>query len=87
MDDCWAAQDRVNGKLTHHSVRFKDGIASLANKVHAMGLKFGIYSDAGTHTCARTMPGSLGHEDVDAETFASWGVDCKINIIGPADYS
>jgi alpha-galactosidase len=40
-----------------------------------VGLKFGIYTSAGVETCARTMPGSLGHEDLDAQTFAEWGVD------------
>jgi len=46
----------------------------LADYVHSKGLKFGLYSDAGTKTCQR-RPGSLGYEDVDAETYASWGVD------------
>ena len=38
-----------------------------------MGLGFGIYSDAGTLTCARYV-GSLGYEEIDAQTWASWGV-------------
>lgn len=42
-----------------------------------MGLKMGIYSDAGTKTCAG-YPGSLYYEDVDAATFAQWGIDCKL---------
>lgn len=25
-----------------------------------------------TQTCSKTMPGSLGHEEKDAKTFASW---------------
>ena len=54
--------------------RFPSGMASLAKYIHSKGLKFGIYSDAGTHTCeGRT--GSLGFEDLDAETYASWDVD------------
>jgi len=40
-----------------------------------MGLKLGIYSDAGELTCQRTMPGSLGFEDIDAKTWADWGID------------
>lgn len=40
-----------------------------------MGLKLGIYSDAGTETCAG-YPGSLGHEEIDAKTFSEWNVDC-----------
>jgi alpha-galactosidase len=39
-----------------------------------LGLKFGIYSDAGTETCAG-YPGSIGNEDLDAETFSDWGLD------------
>ena len=46
----------------------------LADYVHSKGLKFGMYSCAGTLTCAR-YPGSYEHEFIDAETFASWGVD------------
>ena len=38
------------------------------------GLKVGIYSDAGTKTCAG-YPASLGFEATDAQTFASWGID------------
>ena len=38
------------------------------------GLKLGIYSDAGTQTCAG-YPGSKGHEIQDARLFASWGID------------
>jgi hypothetical protein len=38
------------------------------------GLKFGIYTDRGNQTC-QGRPGSGGHEQIDADTFASWGVD------------
>jgi alpha-galactosidase len=41
-----------------------------------MGLKIGIYSSAGNYTCAG-YPASLGYEDLDAETFSEWGMDCK----------
>mmetsp|Transcript_22050 Transcript_22050/g.52724 ORF Transcript_22050/g.52724 Transcript_22050/m.52724 type:complete len:288 (+) Transcript_22050:709-1572(+) len=37
-------------------------------------MKFGIYSDAGYKTCAG-RPGSWRYEDIDAATYASWGVD------------
>ncbi|GLF98365.1 NPCBM/NEW2 domain-containing protein [Streptomyces yaizuensis] len=76
VDDCWAAESRdANGRLTHHPVRFPSGIKALADYVHSKGLKFGIYTSAGTLTCARTMPGALDHEEIDARTFADWGVD------------
>ncbi|CAF4311242.1 unnamed protein product, partial [Adineta steineri] len=50
------------------------GIRALSDYVHSLGLKFGIYEDYGTETCAG-YPGILGHLSVDAETFASWKVD------------
>jgi len=37
-------------------------------------MKFGIYSDCGTYTCAG-RPGSGEHEYIDASTFARWGID------------
>jgi len=49
-------------------------MAAVADDIHALGLKFGMYSDAGRYTCGG-YEGSLGHEEVDAQTFASWGVD------------
>lgn len=44
----------------------------MGDYIHAKGLKYGIYSDAGTLTCAK-YPGSLDHEELDAQTFAGWG--------------
>jgi alpha-galactosidase len=46
----------------------------VADYVHSKGLKFGMYSCAGTRTCAG-YPASFDHEFQDARTFASWGVD------------
>ncbi|KAL8151340.1 hypothetical protein V2J09_021148 [Rumex salicifolius] len=54
---------------------FPSGMKALADYVHSKGLKLGIYSDAGNLTCSTKMPGSLHHEEQDAKTFASWGVD------------
>ncbi|RZQ62903.1 alpha-galactosidase [Amycolatopsis suaedae] len=77
VDDCWAAPERdpVTKRYLPHPTRFPSGIKALADYVHARGLKFGIYTSAGTLTCAKTMPGSLGFEEIDAQTFADWGVD------------
>jgi alpha-galactosidase len=75
IDDCWAEQERdAEGRLVPDDVKFPDGIAAVADYVHDLGLKLGIYADAGTETCAG-YPGSLGHEEIDAQTFADWGVD------------
>jgi alpha-galactosidase len=76
IDDCWALKDRdpQTGRLVPDPVKFPDGIAGTAAYVHEKGLKLGIYGDAGTNTCAG-YPGSLGHETLDAQTYADWGVD------------
>lgn len=42
--------------------------------MHSKGLKLGIYADVGKETCAG-YPGSFGHYETDAQTFADWGVD------------
>jgi alpha-galactosidase len=46
----------------------------LGDYLHARGLKFGIYSSPGSQTCAR-FAGSYGHEQQDADLYASWGID------------
>lgn len=75
IDDCWMANKRdENGNLVPDPVKFPNGIKAVADYVHSKGLKFGIYEDAGTLTCAG-LPGSYGNERKDAELFASWGVD------------
>ncbi|KAF9518454.1 glycoside hydrolase family 27 protein [Hydnum rufescens UP504] len=76
MDDCWHAstRDPITGAPQADAVKFPNGIKSLADQVHALGLKIGIYSDAGTMTCGGRF-GSLGYETIDAQTYASWGID------------
>ena len=74
IDDLWEADERINGRLTWDPEKFPSGIPALAAHIHSLGLKFGIYSCAGSHTCAG-KPASYGYEEVDALTFAEWGVD------------
>src|SRR6476620_2808949 len=69
-----AKERDADGRLVPDPQKFPDGIKGVADHVHARGLKFGIYESAGTSTCAG-YPGSLGHERVDAQTFADWGVE------------
>jgi alpha-galactosidase len=83
LDDCWQAPSRApDGTLAAHPERFPDGIAALAGEIHALGLMFGLYSVPGSLTCAQQYDdyggdplGSLGFEELDAHTFAAWGVD------------
>jgi alpha-galactosidase len=75
IDDCWLTSSRdSSGNLVPDPAKFPDGISGTAAYVHSLGLKLGIYESAGTATCAG-YPGSLGHEQQDANSFASWGVD------------
>ncbi|KAK3189192.1 hypothetical protein Dsin_028753 [Dipteronia sinensis] len=76
LDDCWGESKRDSqGNLVANKTTFPSGIKALADYVHSKGLKLGIYADSGHRTCSGTMPGSLGHEEQDAMTFASWGID------------
>ncbi|KDR71599.1 hypothetical protein GALMADRAFT_143854 [Galerina marginata CBS 339.88] len=76
IDDCWAmtSRDPNTKRIVPDPSKFPNGINSLATQIHNLGLKIGIYSDAGTNTCA-DYPGSLGNEAIDAATFNDWGID------------
>ncbi len=75
LDDGWmAAQRNGNGELVGDATKFPHGIAWLAEQIHELGLRFGIYTAIGDRTC-QSLPASWGHYDRDARTFASWGVD------------
>ena len=72
IDDTWEGQRDSNGVL-HTNSKFPD-MKALADYVHSKGLKLGIYSSPGPKTCAG-YEGSLGHEEQDAQLYASWGMD------------
>jgi len=74
IDDCWHGTRDADGFITEDRQRFPGGLKALGDYIHARGLKFGIYSDAGTRTCGG-RPGSQGHEYQDALQYARWGVD------------
>ena len=57
VDDCWQVGRDADGNIVVDSVRFPSGIKALADYIHSKGLKFGIYSCAGSLTCAG-RPGS-----------------------------
>lgn len=74
VDDCWQIGRDSLGNILADPQRFPSGMRSLVDYVHSKGLKFGIYSDAGTATC-QGRPGSRGYEFQDARTYAGWNVD------------
>ncbi|KAG7445709.1 glycoside hydrolase family 27 protein [Guyanagaster necrorhizus] len=80
--DCgWQGTERdSDGGFTWNSSIIPSGIPALADYVHSLGLEFGLYSDGGYYACDSVggtahYLGSLGHEEDDAESFASWGAD------------
>jgi hypothetical protein len=76
IDDCWLSHQRDpdTNRLQPDPDRFPSGIPALAHYVHSKGLKFGIYEDCGSLTCAG-YPGSIDHLELDANTFAEWEID------------
>lgn len=72
IDDAWEGPRAADGEITTNE-NFPD-MAALGEYIHALGLKFGIYSSPGPMTCQK-FPGSYGHELQDARTFSKWGVD------------
>lgn len=65
-------QRDANGKIVPNP-RFPD-MKGLADYVHGLGLKIGLYSSPGPTTCGGCV-GSYQHEDQDAETYGEWGFD------------
>ncbi len=74
IDDCWQVSRDAEGNIVPDAKRFPNGMKALADYIHSKGLKFGIYSDAGTGTC-QNRPGGRGYEFQDARQYAAWGVD------------
>jgi alpha-galactosidase len=73
LDDTWQGRrDGQTGELPPN--RRMGDIKSLADFLHAKGLKLGIYSSPNQETCAG-YTGSANHEEQDAKTWAAWGVD------------
>ena len=75
MTGGWPLKRAANGELTGDAAKFPQGITpGCADQIHALGLRFGIYTAIGNRTC-QSLPGAGDHYDQDARAFASWGVD------------
>ena len=61
-----------DGKIMPNS-RFGD-MKELADYVHSLGLKIGLYSSPGPWSCGGCA-GSYGYEEQDAQSYADWGFD------------
>jgi alpha-galactosidase len=77
LDAGWAAPQRgPHGELRPDPGRFPDGIAAVVRHAHDRGMRFGLYASPFGEACGgQPAIASAGHETLDAETFAGWGVD------------
>ncbi|WP_243348382.1 NPCBM/NEW2 domain-containing protein [Parabacteroides sp. FAFU027] len=84
VDDFWennrdSKDPSLRGKFRDEAgyiipnTRFGD-MKALADYVHGLGLKIGLYSSPGPWTCGGCA-GSFGYERQDAESYAKWGFD------------
>ncbi|HEY3606663.1 MAG TPA: hypothetical protein VGL06_04145 [Pseudonocardiaceae bacterium] len=84
LDGGWQANPPRDGagNLAANPTTYPDGIPSLVTYLHGLGMKVGIYTDAGTYDPAHCGLGSGGHYQQDANLFASWQVDAvKVDFL------
>lgn len=76
-DGHFGGRDSLTNKMRPHPTRFPNGLRPLVDYIHSLGLKAGIYSDAGINTCGSQWSKdsiSLGcglwlHHDIDADYY------------------
>lgn len=73
IDDGWESGERTSEGVLMGNEKFPD-FKDLSDYIHSRGLKFGIYSSPGPLTCGGHL-GSYQHEQIDADTWAAWGID------------
>lgn len=74
LDDGWQIDRDSLGHIVPDPDKFPNGMKVVGDYIHSLGLKFGVYSCAGSKTC-QGLPGSKGFQYIDAHDYASWGVD------------
>lgn len=85
-DGFFGGRDEETGKLLIHPLRFPNGLKPVADYIHSLGLKAGIYSDAGRNTCGNYYDndtiavgvGLYGHDRQDADFYFG---DCGFDFI------
>ena len=95
IDDGFFGYRDERGYMVPHPERFPkgpEGMRALVDHIHGLGLKAGIYSDAGDNTCGSSYnhdlnglgAGLYGHDVVDAERyFNEWDFDfIKLDYCG-----
>ena len=92
VDDGYFGKRDENGAMQANEKRFPNGMKPVADHIHSLGMKAGLYTDAGTRTCGSLWnkdsigigAGIYGHEPQDAQLyFGDWGFDfIKIDYCG-----
>ena len=79
----WRGARDAAGRIQVSGRQWPHGLAWLARTLHAVGLRAGLYTDAGRDGCGGAGQGSYGHYKQDADTFAAWGFDAvKVDFCG-----
>jgi hypothetical protein len=72
--------DRLDVVLPHFTSqvpdpsKFPNGFKAVADFIHGVGMKSGLYTAKGPHTCQKRAASCL-HEAQDAKNWAAWGID------------
>ncbi len=92
VDDGFFGWRDETGKMHAHKERFPNGMRVVSDYIHSLGLKAGIYSDAGDNTCGSIWDddangvgaGLYGHEQQDMDLYLKeWNYDfIKIDYCG-----
>ncbi len=84
IDDGFFWGHGEDGILRFHPKRFPNGMKPVVDGIHALGLKAGIYSDAGADTCGSMWGGSgSGGKDsggVGGGLYGHDAADCKLHF-------
>jgi alpha-galactosidase len=79
----WSGTRDAAGDITVDPQQWPHGMKAVADDIHSLGLKAGIYTDAGANGCGGANQGSYGHYQQDADQFAAWGFDAvKVDFCG-----
>ena len=79
----WQGTRDAAGNITVSATQWPHGLAWLTSYIHSLGLKAGIYTDAGATGCGGNNQGSYGHYQQDVNQFAAWGFDAvKVDFCG-----
>ena len=78
LDDGFFWGHDEKGNLRFHPKRFPEGLKGMVDGIHALGMKAGIYSDAGTNTCGSGWNGETG--GINGGLYGHDMADCRLHF-------